>query len=596
MPVDFLDITKLIDGIIFLIIPGYLWSFILFKNFRFVERIIFGFALSLGVFSCGMFVIDVLLGIRLSIIITVLLLTIYTIPSIIFFIYSITKSYESKPRLSRLKDPKFLLLILILAFAIFMGFLPHVSNHFYLPFHVDEWVHWQTTRTVMEQGSSIFIDPYTGNGVTRSLESGFHYITAGLIWLTGVNFNTIFVFMPSIIAFFISLTAFAIGDRSERKFGLEAALFVSFVPTSCRVLGPSFFVPLTMALFFLIFIIWLVSVKKFFTILFIPFFIWCAFLIHPPTALACIIISFMFGFAFFLEKEYKFSLLVLGFSLIPVCAVFLLTSMWGYALQQVIDAFFVGKTFLDVYNLPQIWPSFEHLGYLTWILCIVGVYTAFAKGKSLQRTFVLSAFVFIIIIGLYDKFGYGIIIMYERSFIYLFLIVTLLGGWGLSELRRIINENSEKIPLKHYQKFYKHMGVLVSVVLCLSLMITVIPAHCDIPYYQMITENEFETFSWIHDNINSIRDKTHSYDTGVIDPFKAAPFSAITGLYIISSTMSPIYGYNLHSEVEQFLRDQCKNTSFLQKYDISVIYSSDCDNKNLTVVYPNVYLYPGLSY
>jgi hypothetical protein len=104
--------------------------------------------------------------------------------------------------------------MVILAFAAFMIFLPHLSNGYYLPFHVDEWIHWQYSRAVMEQGSSVFVDPYTGSGTTRSLESGFHYITASLKWTTDISFNTIFVFMPSIIAIFASLAAFNIGERS----------------------------------------------------------------------------------------------------------------------------------------------------------------------------------------------------------------------------------------------------------------------------------------------------------------------------------------------------------------------------------------------
>ena len=66
MPVEFVELAKLIGGIILLIVPGYLWSFFLFKDLRSVERIVFGFVLSLGVFCCGMFVVDVLLGLPLT--------------------------------------------------------------------------------------------------------------------------------------------------------------------------------------------------------------------------------------------------------------------------------------------------------------------------------------------------------------------------------------------------------------------------------------------------------------------------------------------------------------------------------------------------
>ena len=137
-------------------------------------------------------------------------------------------------------------------------------------------------------------------------------------------------------------------------------------------------------------------------------------------------------------------------------------------------------------------------------------------------------------------------------------------------------------------------GIVVPAAVCLLLATTAVPAHMEIPYYQMINEEEFETFSWIYDNIDSYRDENHSYDKCAIDPFKASPFAAVSGLYIVSSTMSPLYGYDLHTEVEQFLNEKCVDTSFLHKHDVSVIYSSNCNNKNFTMIYPNVYIYPGL--
>jgi hypothetical protein len=594
MPVEFVELAKLIGGIILLIVPGYLWSFFLFKDLRSLERIAFGFVLSLGVFCCGMFVIDVLLGLPLTAIKVFLLLAVYAASSVAVFFYSIYKSGLPKLHLSFLKQPKLLLLVIILAFAAFMIFLPHLSNGYYLPFHVDEWIHWQYSRAVMEQGSSVFIDPYTGSGTIRSLESGFYYITASLKWITGTTFDTIVVFMPAVVMLFMSLIAFAIGERSERKFGLEAAFLIAFVPTTCRMLGPSFYVALAMGLLFTIFIIWLAQLKKLLATLLIPVFIWCVLLIHPPTALACIIITFLYGLVLLLEKEYKFSILTMGLSLIPVGLVFLLASRWGYALQQVIDAFFGGKTFFVDYDLPQIWPSFEHLGFITWILCIIGAYAAFTKGKAIHRTFTLSAIVFIVLIGLYDKMGYGLPIMYERSFMYLFLMVALLAGYGLSELRWFITDHSEHLISKRYQQLLRHRGLLFTVVVCIILLVTVVPAHLSIPYYQMISEDDYATFTWMDDHLDEYRNETHLYDRAAVNPFYASPFSAMTGLHIVSSSMHPIYGYELHTRMEAFLNNNCRDTNFLKQHGISVVYGA-CTNNNLTMIYPNVCLYPGLN-
>jgi hypothetical protein len=42
-----------------------------------------------------------------------------------------------------------------------------------------------------------------------------------------------------------------------------------------------------------------------------------------------------------------------------------------------------------------------------------------------------------------------------------------------------------------------------------------------------------------------------------------------------------------------FPQDNCINTSFLDKYHLSVIYG-DADNENLTKIYEKAYLYQGL--
>jgi len=593
VPVELFELLKLVIGVFIITIPGYLWSFLLFKEFKPLERLVFGFLLGLGVISCGTFVIDVLFGLPVTGTKVFILLLVYTIPSVVLYVFSIYKSGLPKLNLEYFKTPKFMLLLIILVFAVFMMFLPHWSDNYYLPFHVDEWIHWEYSRAVMETGSSAFTNPYTGSGVIRSLELGFHFITASLKWITGTTFNAIVVFMPSIIAIFTSIVAFNIGERSERKFGLEAALLVTFIPTTCRMMGPSFYVAVTMGLLFIVFIIWLGQLRKILAALLIPFFIWCVFLIHPPTALAGIIIAFLYALLLVLEKEYKLSVLTFGLSLIPIILVFLLATRWDYELQQVIDAFFGGKTFFSEYALPKIWPSFEHLGIITWILCIIGAYYAFSRGKVIQRTITLSAIAFIALIGLYDRLGYGLPIMYERSFMYLFLMVALLAGYGLSEIRRLVKDNSGQIVPKRYKLVSKHIGIIVPAFVCIILVTTAVPAHLEIPYYQMVDEEDYETFTWVRDNIDGYRDENHLYDKAAVDPFYASPFSAVTGLYIVSSSMHPIWGYSLHTETEIFLNNKCVDTSFMETHKISVIYGS-CSNDDLIMIYPGVYLYPGL--
>ena len=135
--------------------------------------------------------------------------------------------------------------------------------------------------------------------------------------------------------------------------------------------------------------------------------------------------------------------------------------------------------------------------------------------------------------------------------------------------------------------------LLVPLIACLILISTAVPAHQNISYYQMITEQQYETFMWSNTHITDYRDANHTYDRAAVDPFIASPFTAVTGVHTISTSMSPLYGYELHTEMEKFMKEKCTNTSFLKKYNIGVVYGA-CINNNLTMIYPNVYLYPGL--
>jgi hypothetical protein len=307
------------------------------------------------------------------------------------------------------------------------------------------------------------------------------------------------------------------------------------------------------------------------------------------------IITFIYALVVLFDKQFKQSLLYIMYCFIPVGGGFALSARYGSSLQNVIDAFFGGQYFLD-YNLPQIWVSFEHMGLVVWVLAIIGVYFAFSKGKTSIGTIGISALIFISIIGLYDKFNYGMPIMYERSFMSLFLMICLLAGWGLAEIRRSSIELSlDYLPLKNgkvkVNAAIKKICSVIPFIIVILLLVTTVPAHRDIPYYRLINEADYEAFTWIEENIDEYRTSQYSYDRAAVDPYKASAFSAITRLYIVSSIMHPIPGYRHRREVYSFLSGCCVDDSFLEKFDVSVVYTRGCcTNENLTMIYPNVYI------
>lgn len=589
MPVEPFEFIKLITGIAIISIPGYLWSYLFFKQITRLERIIFGFIFGLGILACALFIFNVVLNIKITQNLTIIIFAAYTSPAILYYCWQLYQHGLPKIDLKNIKNQKFIILVAILSFTFFMMFLPHLTNNYFLPLHVDEWVHWSNTQAVMKSGSTTFLDPYAGFETISSGEIGFHITTACLSWISGANLLSIFLFMPAIIGIFISIIAFNIGERSERKFGLEAAFFIGFIPTTIRFLGPSFYVAVTLGLLLLIFIIWLTQLKKWQSTLFVMMFVWYTFTVHPQTALAAIIFISIYSVFLVIEKQYKIALLMSAFSAIPIFIAYYFTTKWDYYIEMLLESISGEEALL---KLPEILINFNHLGIATWMLLIIGIYYSFTKGKSLTQSLCISSIIFIIIIGLYDKIGYGSPFFYDRIFLYLFLFVALIAGLGLSELRTPFKNIIEKNILKNKKQLSKKFRFALPLLVCIFLFVTAVPAHFSIPYYQMINEEEYETLIWLRDNIDGFRDEYHPYDRAAVNPFMASPFSAITGLHIVTSSMHPLISYNKHTEMERFLNQNCTNINFLEQNQISVIYSP-CNNANLTEIYENVYLYEG---
>ncbi len=591
------DIILLLLGLMVLSGPGIIWSFIFFEKISLLERIMFGVILGFSFIIGSFFLLDMLLGLPLTQAkLQILVLIYWLVGGMVFalsrYYYRIRSDSDPLhlPNLDLVGKEKTLLLLFITISVFVIGLLPHITGNYFLPLHVDEWEHWKLTDTIMKTGSSSFVNPYLGAGSIRDLESGHHYLTAAWIWLTGASFQTVFVYGPALIVAISSILGFIIGENHKEKFGLIAAIFVPLIPTTCRYMGPSFFVPVALGLVFMLTVIWFIQLKSWWSILILPGILWCVFLLHPPTALACIITAFFGMIMLIFERKYLQGIIGLIISLLPIVGVFALSTRWDATLDQVVNAFIYGMNLGFNYNLPRILVQFGYMSILIWILAIIGVFAAFAHGSMATRTMSLSAMAFMAIIMLYDRFGYGIVIMYERSFLYIFLMVALLGAWGLVWLSRWSIELTKNYYDKLSQKKWNLIHKALPAIIVLFILASAIPAQMDIPYYHMISNSEYEEFQWLSGEVESLKQENVTLERGIIDPYKASPFSAVTGLYIISSSMSPTYGYSRHEAVLDFLINGCINQSFLDQYDIDVVYATNCENENLTSIYDNIYL------
>ena len=586
MPIEPFEIIKLAAGIVILTIPGYLWSYMFSKKLSLFERIVFGFILSIVVLTLGSYFFNAFFDFKITAIFTIVFYLIYTIPVVILYAISIYRFGLPKIKIKPL-NMKYLMLILLLFFNFLMIFLPHILNNHYLPFHVDEWIHWSNTQGIVDSGYTAFTNRYIGVGITASPEVGFHISTTSIHFLSGANLLTIFLFMPVLIGLLMCLTAFNIGERSKRKFGLEAAFLISFIPTTARYMGPKFYVAVSLGLLLLIFIIWVSQLKQIQFTPLLTLFVIFTFFVHPVSALACVVFVLIYSCFLAIEKNYRISFLIVIFSTLPFIIFLILSTRWTMFIDYFMNAL-SGEEFL--LGLPRIWLSFDHLGTLTWGLFIIGSYFSFTRGNAIKKTLSFLALVFILVIGLYDIGGYGFPIIYERTFLFLLIPVILIAGLGLREIRSLIVKVSKDKRFKKYKYELKNIKTGTPVAICLVILIIGLNAHANINYYMQIDEQDYETFIWIRENIDEYRDENNTIKKAALNPFKASPFSAITGLNIFSSNMHPTYGLNNQYKTYDFLNNKCKDTKFLDRYKIDLVYGN-CENENLTKIYEKVYLY-----
>jgi hypothetical protein len=123
----------------------------------------------------------------------------------------------------------------------------------------------------------------------------------------------------------------------------------------------------------------------------------------------------------------------------------------------------------------------------------------------------------------------------------------------------------------------------LSSVLVAATLGTVLPLRLNTEYYHMIDNADYRTFLWVRDNLDP------AYRRAVLDPWQGVPFAALSGRF--AYTYIGEFAQRVHEQVNKFLADGCRDTAFLTKNNITLVYSrSTVDNPALVEVMPNLYV------
>jgi hypothetical protein len=473
-------------------------------------------------------------------------------------------------------------LILILVLGFYLTFIPHLDYPY--PLHVDEWVQMAYSETILQAGDMEFVEPFYGEvvegltgteyGMGYYLSIGSHLFWASVHQITDIPWLIIYRFFPSLFFMIIVLSAYILGRK--QGFGLEAAFFTALMPTTLGILGPSFLVPVILALLFIPLALFVAfnfnNVGSYLVI-----FIFTCFLLlaHAATAVG-LVIGISPYILFTIKDNWKHSLALAAAVVLP----FVAPLPWIFRLSALTaQSLFEPQTLIEYVVLPSI---IEVYGYLPAAFCIVGVVTLMIKGESKNRGLASGLLLMLAMMVVFYQFHYGVPIMFYRGFMYAMLLIGIIAGAGLASLKNLA------IPSKllgwqvlAWSKNYLNAALLL---ICLALILaTTIPSRLNTPYYQMIDEQDYQAFVWIKENLGE------EYNKAILDPWKATAFTAITGKKVYSRIQR--YPKDTDKRAQGFFDEGCKDTEFLRENGITIVYSIfSCENPDLIELRPRVYV------
>jgi hypothetical protein len=466
----------------------------------------------------------------------------------------------------------YLKLVFVLGLAFYVAFIPHQGYAY--PVHIDEWIHLAWSNQVIDEAGALGIaNPFSG-GVTTNLEAGFHLYWAMFQQVTSISWLVIFKYFPAIIFVITVLSVYILGRREG--FGWEAALCTCFILTTVRFLGPGFLVPVALGLLFIPLSLFLAfNVRKW--VCYVLLFLFTLFLIssHAATAVGLVLVLAPYVVLNF-RKDFRHSL---GLALALVVP-FLVSIPWIFDLLLPTAKAFItsqpplGSTLPYIAQVPYLY------GYLPTFLFVVGIFMMARRGMLKDWGLIIAPVLLLLLIGLFANLNRGNEILYARSYLYLMLVMGIVGGYGLRRIRDI------RLPERLKPAFIsRNAGGFLCLLLLISTLFFSLRTHLDTQYYHTIQEHDYEAFVWIEENVGD------EYDKAILDPWRATAFIAITGKKVYASIGTQMSSADLRAY--KFFEEHCDDTAFLRKNNISIVYTRlDCNNPDLVQVREDIYLLP----
>lgn len=471
---------------------------------------------------------------------------------------------------------KAILLVAIIALAFFMALYPRLDYPY--PLHVDEWMHLGYTNQILNTGHLNFPNPFHGGQweVEGHPETGYYIWFGTSLLATGSPWLVLARLMPALVLGIIALVAYAWGRK--RGFGLEAAFFATFIHTTIRFLGPAFLVPVTLGLvFFPLCLILLDKMEKDWRPLpLVVVSLASLFLIHGTTAVAVgfVLVIYLLFYLTLSKSPLRQRLPSLTcLLLIPFSA--LVIFLWNRAfvmreIQNIINA--------EKIPLPAIPIPLPQLGYIMVALAVVGFGFMIARGGWRNYALLVPTLILLFFVQLYRQwFEVGPDILYERGWLYVMLLMALIAGYGLSQLRQL--------GLTFFKR-WRWGAPAVYVALALVVVFSLVQrmdGYAKEEYYHVVNVPTYQDFKWIGEEmpVGSV---------ALLNPYVGWSFVTISGQYVYTAKAYP-WGVEQAREISGFFMTGATDTEYIKERNVNILYSPvPLNNPDLVEVRDGVYI------
>ncbi|MBN2251451.1 MAG: hypothetical protein JW724_05195 [Candidatus Altiarchaeota archaeon] len=352
------------------------------------------------------------------------------------------------------------------------------------PYVLDEWHHLAQGMHAIDAEGIVLKNPYyktNGEGLESGFfEKGFHLLIAEIFLATGREPVSVYVILPALTAALTALCAFTLTCRVTGSFnsGLLSMLFFATLQSNIELLGPWFFVPLSLG-FAYIYAVFYMAVEGLerrsparlflsaFNLLALAF-------IHPWSAgfVIPVILIYIASRPDIVRGNVKGLLMLL---LLPLLSfAYILGIIWKGDLLASVE-YFAERYLVRTLEIP-VWrpggianPFYVagFYGLVPLLLALIGIaYTIFRKSTK-ERILISWTLLMFTIMVLYHLTGSTILAPYERIIYYMALSMVPLSAIGLTVVL-------ERLSLRVQNRF---LAVFLSLLLITAVMAPVLSTY-----------------------------------------------------------------------------------------------------------------------